>query len=157
MPRKKRDQVPLEWLYIDGSRLGPQWSAWKIGVKIDVTGPTPALRGLQLDPQTSGIESQISKSDLSRLPLLQLLAVAAGELTGDFHAWAAQVKPMKRPRGGSTAHLRAVASVYTTARQKAVRGGPRAAVAAHFETSLPTADRWIRQARVAGVLEPYDS
>lgn len=137
------------WSWFSGVRGVPEGLAVGIRVAEDADGVW-RLAGLCLDFTDERGRARTSQpipvATLAALPITDLVrAVAPG--THGASAWIGEVPG--RPRGGSMEFSGAVASVF---RQGAGIKQGEATVAQVFNVSVPTAKRWIREARDHGVL-----
>lgn len=135
------------------------WESFTISTRVVHVDGEPRLVGLNLNPKEDARLSAVvlTTSRLRALPLTHLVNENLQASQLDLFAWAKTAKKtaakVDRPRGGGTDHAQAVAEVYRAAER--TKESPRQAVADAFKVSKQTADRYIKEARVTGVLEPY--
>jgi hypothetical protein len=128
-------------------------------VRVDLDGAAPRLMELQLVPDDDNVE--IDPATIRQIPVRRLAKAAAHfiglteyrlALPSDYDDPTSLTRPDQVP-GGRTlddVHYKRVAELLTTAREWGV--SPREHVAARLGASLPTVDRWIREAKKRGFL-----
>jgi len=129
---------------------------WTITLLAGVVDGAPRLLGLQLIPRQDRTDSElvVTAEALRRLPLQRLTRGAIAMKRLDFGQ---AFNEMQRTAPRDPDHFGNVARVYRHARETAREGGPRAAIAQLWRVSEKTVDRWIREARQRGDLEPWKS
>jgi hypothetical protein len=128
-------------------------------VRIELNTAAPRLLELHIVPGDTKVE--IDPMTIRQIPVRRLAKAAARfiglterkvSLAGDFEDPTNLIRPDHEP-GGRTlddVHYRQVANLITTAREWGL--SPREHVAAQLEASLPTVDRWIKEAKNRGFL-----
>ena len=146
------------WVILDNVE---GFTAFQVHVLAAQVDGEPRLLGLRLDPKPDATARScvLTSARLRVLPLSSLLRQALALQHFDLAGWAwlaqdTAAKKKGRPRGGDREHSRAVAEVYQAARNTP-GAAPRQAVAQAFSVSVPTADRYIAEARRTGDLDPY--
>jgi len=143
----------------------PGWEAFSVDVRADLVNGEPRITGVRVEPREGArrVDAVLTSSRLRRLPIAAL-APAVYHLTHlrpdtlpdaiDALDGAAQaVAAAGRRKGRRATTAQDVATVYASAR---LHGKPpRAAVCEALNVSSRTADRYISQARRAGLLAPY--
>ena len=129
---------------------------WTITLLAGVVDGAPRLLGLQLIPRRDRTDSElvVTAQALRRLPLRRLTRGAIEMKRLDFGQ---AVSEALRSESRDPDHFGNVARVYRQARESGREGGPRAAIAQLWGVSEKTVDRWIREARQRGDLEPWKS
>ena len=146
------------WVILDNVE---GFTAFDVHVLAEHVDGEPRLLGLRLDPKPDATlrSCVLTSPRLRALPLSKLLRQALALQDFDLAGWvrlAQEIAAKKkgRPTGGNREHSRAVAEVYSAARSTP-GASPRRAVATAFSVSVPTADRYIAEARRTGDLDPY--
>lgn len=128
-------------------------------VRVDLDGAAPRLIELHIVPGDNDVE--IDPATIRQVPVRRLAKAAARfiglteyklALPSDYDDPTSIIRPDHEP-GGRTlddVHYRQVADLLTKAREWGV--SPREYVAARLGASLPTVDRWIREAKKRGFL-----
>lgn len=130
----------------------PGWDTHDVVVDCEVIDGEPRVVGLQLTPATRGPEGAITANRLRTLPLLELARIAlAVDAEQMFEGLVAVERPYRGPHPAATAAD--VARVWNAAYQ-AGKEAPRAAVCRALHIQPRTADRYIREARELGLIEP---
>ena len=128
-------------------------------VRIDIDSAAPKLMELHLVPSEAGAE--IDPATIRQVPVRRLAKAAARfiglterkvALAGEEEDSTELIRPDHGPgkRTLNDVHYRQVANLLTAAREWGL--SPREHVATRLEASLPTVDRWIREAKQRGFL-----
>jgi transposase-like protein len=129
------------------------WESWTFEITTGIVGGgRPAVTAVAV---TAPEGEAVTAARFKKIPvaLLIRLAVSPAPHVAGAAAHVAPDPAALRARAYSTEHLCAVAAVYRFALSQGV--APRDVIAAHFDVSTKTVDRWLRRARERGVLGGY--
>lgn len=163
----KGDVIPDSIRRISGRKGSPDGlieialvgHSYRYQVRIDIDSAAPKLLELHLVPGDRAIE--IDPATIRQVPVRRLAKAAARFIgltelkignAGDFEDPTDLIRP-DHVLGGRTlddVHYRQVANLLITAREWGL--SPRDHVAARLGASLPTVDRWIKEAKRRGYL-----
>ena len=167
LPPMKGDVIPESIRRISGRKrstdglieIGLVGHAHRYRVRVALDGAAPRLMELHLVPADDTVE--IDPATIRQVPVRRLAKAAAHfiglteyrlALPSDYDDPTSLIRPDHEP-GGRTlddVHYRQVADLLTTAREWGI--SPREHVAARLGASLPTVDRWIKEAKKRGFL-----
>jgi hypothetical protein len=167
LPPMKGDVIPDSIRRISGRKrttdglieIGLVGHPHRYRVRVDLDGAAPRLMELHLIPDNGNVE--IDPATIRQVPVRRLAKAAAHfvglteyriALPSDYDDPTSLTRPEQVP-GGRTlndVHYQEVTELLTTAREWGV--SPREHVAARLGASLPTVDRWIKEAKKRGFL-----
>jgi hypothetical protein len=130
----------------------PGWEGWTFDVTPGTVAGIPAVTAIKV---TAPEGEPVTAGKFKRIPVALLIRLAV-DRSPHVAGVAARVAPdpaRLRARPGSPEHLAAVVTLYRFALSQSVP--PRDAIAAHFDVSTKTVDRWLSRARESGVLGSY--
>jgi hypothetical protein len=131
------------------------WENFTFKVRVRLVDGSPMINGLMIEGLD---ESAVLDSSRARLPVGELARWGAFTQSSDLNDWFGSIAGhIERPRGGSKEFSAEVAGVFREARALG-NSGQRAVAEAFGQDGAPLgpaqAERYIREARTYGELEP---
>lgn len=124
--------------------------AWNVTVGVGYRDGRPVLTRLEVQARVDSPSADVTAERLRRLPVREVIAMAASVLELDLDEAAARLLVQPKPRGQrswSPDHYDRVLAVYDWARKAGRKGGGRGAVAEFWGVGIPTVESWLRIGR----------
>jgi hypothetical protein len=123
---------------------------WDVTVGLGYRNGRPVLTRLEVRARIDSPSADVTAERLRRLPVREVIAMAASLLELDLDEAGARLLVQPKPPGQRSwppDHYDRVLAVYEWARAAGRRGGGRGAVAEFWDVGIPTVESWLRTAR----------